>query len=249
MRERNNGRLLDFGPAQRKGRKVFCKTLLHAAFVFEFDSVNNPHQPPCGMQPDDKTKQYFIALIPPSPIYEQAWAQKVYFRDNYNSKASLNSPPHITLHMPFRWKEAKEKELINALKSFVCRFDPMKICLDSFGAFSPKVIFMDVVSTPALESLQKSIHKFCKTELNVFNANYKDRAFHPHVTLAFRDLKKPNFKKAWDEFQTKDFKAEFIADKISLLKHNGKIWEVLKDFNLESSYTINNTQPLAATEG
>ena len=56
-----------------------------------------------------KQKLYFIAIVPPSPIYDEALEQKEYFKAKYNSKASLNSPPHITLHMPFRWSEKEEK--------------------------------------------------------------------------------------------------------------------------------------------
>ena len=67
----------------------------------------------------DKSQQYFIAIIPPSPIYEEALRLKEYFRDTYNSKASLNSPPHLTLHMPFRMKERKEAELVEKLA--LCR--------------------------------------------------------------------------------------------------------------------------------
>lgn len=48
---------------------------------------------------------YFIALVLPSPLYEEVTRLKEYFRDRYNSKAALRSPPHITLHMPFKWKE------------------------------------------------------------------------------------------------------------------------------------------------
>jgi len=198
---------------------------------------------------EDKSKQYFIALIPPSPIYDDALAMKNHFKEQYNSKASLNSPPHITLHMPFRWKEQKETELIEGFKAFVKNFNPVKVCLDNFDAFPPKVIFINVVKSELLDHLQKSIQRFCKKELNLFNANYREQPFHPHVTLAFRDLKKPNFLKAWAEFRNKEYKAEFIADKIALLKHNGKIWEVFKEFNLESSYSIDNASSLAATEG
>jgi 2'-5' RNA ligase len=198
---------------------------------------------------DQKLKQYFIALIPPSPIFEQAVELKTYFKTKYNSKASLNSPPHITLHMPFRWKEKKEEELGSKLKLFVKNFDPLKVCLDNFAAFSPRVIFINVVADELLNNLQKGIQRFCKKELNLFNANYKEQAFHPHLTLAFRDLKKPNFKLAWEEFSQKEFKAEFIADKVALLKHNGKIWQVFKEFTLESSYTLDNSARLAATEG
>jgi 2'-5' RNA ligase len=198
---------------------------------------------------DEKLKQYFIALIPPSPVFEEALAQKNYFKAQYNSKASLNSPPHITLHMPFRWKEQKENELIHKLAIFTTGFDPIKICVDNYAAFQPRVIFMNVVKSEALDHLQRSIQRFCKKELNLFNANYKEQAFHPHLTLAFRDLKKPAFQKAWEEFSAKEYKAEFIADRIVLLKHNGKIWERFKEFNLESSYSIDNKSTLATTEG
>jgi 2'-5' RNA ligase len=198
---------------------------------------------------EDKLKQYFIALIPPSPIYDEALEMKDYFKSQYNSKASLNSPPHITLHMPFRWKEQKENDLVERMHGFMKNFKPVKVCLDNYGAFPPKVIFINVAKSEALDHLQKDIHRFCRKELNLFNANYKEQAFHPHVTLAFRDLKKPNFVKAWQEFENKEYKAEFIADKIALLKHNGKVWEAFREFNLESSYTIDNASSLATTEG
>jgi 2'-5' RNA ligase len=198
---------------------------------------------------EDKLKLYFIALIPPSPIYDEALMLKNYFKANYNSKASLNSPPHITLHMPFRWKEQKENELAGKIRLFTKDFDPIKVCLDNFSAFPPRVIFINVVKSEAIDQLQKSVQRFCKKELNLFNANYKELAFLPHLTLAFRDLKKPNFKKAWEEFEQKEYKAEFIADKIALLKHNGKIWQVFREFNLESSYSIDNKNTLATTEG
>jgi len=179
---------------------------------------------------EEKLKQYFIALVPPSPIYDDAWRLKNYFREQYNSKASLNSPPHITLHMPFRWKEEKEAELVDALQEFTRGREEFKLQLHNFGAFSPRVIFIDIIANELLIQLYKDLHRFCKRELNLFNAAYKDQSFHPHLTLAFRDLKKPVFFKAWEEFQARTFAANFNVEKIVLLKHNGKIWETFKKF-------------------
>lgn len=192
---------------------------------------------------------YFLAFIPPQPVYEDALKLKMYFKEKYKSKAALNSPPHITLHMPFRWKEAKEDELVNKFQSLVKVFDPVKLCLDNFEAFEPRVIFLNVVKSEMLENIQKRIHWFCKTELNLFNANYKEHPYHPHLTLAFRDLKKSAFKEAWAEFKTKEYKAEFMADKIALLRHDGKVWNVHKEFTLESSYSTDTTRALETTEG
>jgi 2'-5' RNA ligase len=180
-----------------------------------------------------KEKLYFIAIIPPAPIYDEAFEQKKYFKVHYNSKASLNSPPHITLHMPFRWNEKKEEELTEQLEQFSKSNQPVAIKLNNFSSFPPRVIFINVVMSEELEKLQKNLQRFCKLVLNLFNANYKELPFHPHLTVAFRDLKKPNYQRAWDEFKMKNFQAEFIADKVALLKHTGRVWEVHQEFKLQ----------------
>lgn len=175
---------------------------------------------------------YFVAIVPVSPIYEQAQDLKLYFRDHYNSKASLNSPPHITLHMPFRWKEKKETELTTALQQFTQDQPSFDLQLKNFSCFSPKVIFIDVETNPMLNTLQKELHRFCKRSLNLFNADYKEQPFYPHLTLAFRDLKKPNFHNAWEEFKEKEFNATFKVEHITLLKHTGKVWLPFQQFSL-----------------
>lgn len=180
-------------------------------------------------------KLYFVAIVPPSPIYEEAFEQKVYFKTKYNSKASLNSPPHITLHMPFKWVEKNEDELVGHLTKFATDNIPVTIKLNGFSSFPPRVIFIKVEITPALEQLQKNLEKYFKRQFNLFNANYKELPFHPHLTLAFRDLKKPNYQRAWDEFVSKNYQASFLADKIVLLKHSGTLWEVFRDFTLRAT--------------
>lgn len=180
-------------------------------------------------------KLYFVAIVPPSPIYEEAFEQKVYFKTKYNSKASLNSPPHITLHMPFKWKESEEEELANQLQAFSQLRSPITIQLKGFSSFPPKVIFINVEISPELKGLQKELERHFKKELNLFNAKYKDLPFHPHLTLAFRDLKKPNYQKAWEEFVGKSYEATFLAEKVALLKHSGSVWEVFREFELRQS--------------
>lgn len=180
-----------------------------------------------------KPKQYFLAIIPPSPVYEEALELKNYFKSNYNSKASLNSPPHITLHMPFRWREDKEAELIDTLNEFKSGLRPFELQLLNFDCFPPRVIFIDVAANEQLNALQKKLLRFCKKELNLFNADYKDQPFHPHLTLAFRDLKKSMFAEAWEEFSSKSFSANFSVEQFTLLKHNGKLWQAHAEIKLQ----------------
>ncbi len=199
--------------------------------------------------PDDKHQQYFLAIIPPDPTFDEVAKLKHYFREIYHSKAALNSPPHITLHMPFRWRIEKEKELTSAITGFTRQHNPFKICLDNFSSFEPRVIFINVINTVDLSKFQLELKRFCRRELNLLNSDYKDQAFHPHVTLAFRDLKKAAYHLAWEEFKNKEFKAEFMADKLTLLKHNGRHWEQFHHFPLTSSYTTSADKKLEGIEG
>lgn len=176
--------------------------------------------------------KYFIAIIPPSPIYEEINQLKEYCKENFNSKAALRSPPHITLHMPFQWKEAKEEKLILALQNFVSTEKGFQINLKNFSCFEPRVIFIHVKKKDSLNLFQKRLQRFCRTQLNLLNAEYKDLTFHPHVTIAFRDLKKSLFPKAWNIFREKKFEGQFMATFIALLKYDTNRWNVFREFEL-----------------
>ena len=169
--------------------------------------------------------KFFIALVPPSPVYEQAQQWKEQFKVEFNSKASLNSPPHITLHMPFEWKSTKENLLIEQLAAFAQTQQPFDVELKNFGCFEPRVIFIQVEENRKLKALQLALTHFCKTKLNLFNANRLDQPYHPHLTVAFRDLKKALFPKAWAFVKDLDFYARFECRELVLLKHDGKVWQ------------------------
>ncbi len=182
--------------------------------------------------------RYLVAVVPPAPFFEQAQELKEYFRERYHSKASLNSPSHITLHMPFEWRADREENLINSLQQFSSPLIPLKVIFNNFSCFEPRVIFIDVIENKKLNDLQYQLRQFCKKELGLFNADYKDLPFHPHLTLAFRDLKKSEFLKAWEEFKEKKFEGEFRLDRICLLKHDGQRWDVLRKFALDSTPSV-----------
>jgi len=51
------------------------------------------------------------------------------------------------------------------------------------------------------------------------------------ITLATRDLNLELFTKIWPQFKNKNFKSKFLVNSIFLLKHNGKYWDIFKEFN------------------
>lgn len=173
--------------------------------------------------------KYFIAIVPPEPSLSAIQKIKKDVFDTYGTKGALRSPGHITLHMPFSWEENKEEKLIAGLQSF--RFEKdITIQLKNFDCFEPRVIFIDVIKNTILEELQKSLVQHVKKQLQLFNQADDMRGFHPHITIAFRDLKKPVFYKAWEEYKAKEFSAEFLSSSCCLLKQVGQQWEIYKEF-------------------
>ena len=175
---------------------------------------------------------YFIALIPPSPLKDEIQELKLEVKEKFNSSHSLNAPPHITLISPFRMDEEQEEELNALLQDFTRNVSPFEVCLNNFSTFPPRVIFIDVEKNPSLMEVQEKLEALARSNSELFNYNYDDRPYHPHLTLAFKDLTKSNFHKAWKEFKNRTFDASFEADALHLLKHNGEKWEAIADFPL-----------------
>ena len=159
---------------------------------------------------------------------------KEYFAEHHNSKAALKSPPHITLHMPFKWRTQNEEQIIKLLEKVTSEHQSFTIGLSGFSAFAPRVIFIDMKENIELRKLQVDLVTDTRKELKIFNDNYKERGFHPHMTVAFRDLKKPEFFKAWKKFENEEFSGEFVVAHLCLLKHNGSTWDVYKRFHLNN---------------
>ncbi|WP_424962768.1 RNA 2',3'-cyclic phosphodiesterase [Ekhidna sp.] len=170
---------------------------------------------------------YFIAVVPPQEIQEEITALKHEIAEKYGSKHALRSPPHITLHMPFKWKDKRFDELAEVMKNLNSDLEPFEVELKNFDFFEPRVVFVSVVENAKLEELQKRVVDACRRELKLDNANYKDRPFHPHVTIGFRDLKKAMFYEAKKEFDNREVNSQFSVNEITILKHDGKKWNVM----------------------
>lgn len=171
---------------------------------------------------------YFIALVPPAPFRQEAYALKEHFRDQYGSKASLNSPPHITLYPPFNLQKSEE-HFIAALQQKSRLFSPFEVRLNGFDAFPPRVIFINVEPSVHLRQLQQEINDlvpgFSEKEKK---ERVEERRFHPHMTVAFRDLSRSAFKEAWAKYKGEPLQYQWTAENLTLLRHNGRYWDELK---------------------
>jgi len=181
-----------------------------------------------------KEELYFIAIIIEGTFGEEVTQIKQQFGLKYNSKHALRSPPHITLHMPFKWRIDRVDILSDILSVFAKSKKPFEMRVDGFGSFPPRVIYIGVEQSDPLNLLQLDLIKVARYRLKLVNNNYKDKAFHPHITVAFRDLSKKAYRSSWEEFNGKEINYRFRAERFSLLKHNGKSWDVYETFEFSS---------------
>jgi 2'-5' RNA ligase len=172
---------------------------------------------------------HFIAILAPEEINQQILEWKQYMLNRFHCKVALKSPAHITLIPPFGLAADAEPEMKEMLQSFAAGQQSFSITLKDFAAFKPRVIYADIVPNPLLGALKTSL-ELTLFQSKRFNIKKEDRPFHPHVTIANRDLKKEDFPLAWQYFQQRSYEASFTANAIALLRHNDQLWEIAGSF-------------------
>ena len=184
----------------------------------------------------DKSEQrlFFIALVPPQSIQDEVNQIKQHFADRYASSKAFNSPPHVTLQQPFRWSPDNLEVLQDSLRDFAASRPPLSVILEGFGAFKPKVIYVNVLKTPELMWLQKQLIDRTEASLAIVDPKAKSRPFAPHMTVAFRDLTRQNFKAAWPEFEHRQLHFQFTSPNLTLLIHDAQRWHVCAEFPFQS---------------
>lgn len=177
---------------------------------------------------NNQTCLFFIALLPPQEIQDYVTQIKQHFAECYASRAALKSPPHITLQPPFKWT-ANISTLEEYLGTFASGRESVPVTLEGFAAFPPRVIYVNVLKTQELLTLQVDLMAQME-KLGIVDKVSKTRPYAPHMTVAFRDLTKQNFRAAWTQFQLEQLHFDFTANCLTLLQHDGRRWNVLKDF-------------------
>lgn len=166
---------------------------------------------------------YFVAVVLPKPLDEKILVYKKWMQERYGCKVGLKSPAHITLIAPFWMNADREDELKNDLQTFSSSVKLFALSTKKFSAFKPRTLFVATKESEALNELKKQTDSFFQHK--DYKMKKENRPFHPHITIATRDLRKADFADAWLHFENKSFGEAFEAKGLSLLKHNGRRWE------------------------
>jgi len=139
--------------------------------------------------------------------------------------------------MPFLYKENKIDQVSLSLKEALEERPSFEITFEGIAAFRNRQIYLKVSSNEFLTKIQRDIALWMKRHFNIFNANYRDYPYHPHLTIAFRDLKKVYFDIAFQYYMDLNYEASFTVSEISMLKLMADRWETISNYQLGSLTT------------
>ena len=170
--------------------------------------------------------KYFIGLLPPPALETSLHQVKADIKAHFEVKYALQSPAHLTLKMPFRYKEAKEQELVIRITSLLEGQQSFSLQLKGIGHFGRRNIHHQVAPSSPLLELQTKLREFCKRYLHLVE-ELSDRNFQPHLTLAYKDLKEGHFEEVLAFVKKNAIKADFLVDRAYLLKNVEGRWKVV----------------------
>lgn len=191
------------------------------------------------------TGKYFVGLLLPPAFESQFNKLKQGIAAQFLVKYALQSPAHLTLKMPFRYKEAKERELGLRLTTLLETQVPFQLQLAGIGYFGRRNIHQQVTPSESLVQLQTTLRSFCKRSLHLVE-ELSDRNFQPHVTLAYKDLKPTHFEEVLTYARKNTDHGEFLVEQAYLLKKVEGRWKAVAPLIFGGS--SENLQPIATKE-
>lgn len=179
---------------------------------------------------------YFLAIMAEEPVKSEIYGFKQEMFEQFGCKAALNSDAHITLIPPFWWSKIFRPLLIQTIDQVSLEEEAFAIHLNGFSHFYPRVLFAKPEVNESIVAVRNSLIRQMKPLLD---DKIKDAfPFHPHVTIANRDLMATDFPKAWAIFENRKYEASWTCKSVTLLKHDGKRWNEEMQIPLKSKSSV-----------
>ncbi|TAE22371.1 MAG: 2'-5' RNA ligase family protein [Cytophagales bacterium] len=168
---------------------------------------------------------YFVGILPPDDIQQEVTVFKQQALDQFKAGNALASPPHITLLPPFK----SSRTDFSVLSEFAAQKQPMEVALNGFDKFDQRVIFVAVQPNETLVALQKDLELYAHYHLGI-EPEY--RPYIPHMTVALKDLKRPNFPAAFAHFSAQSYERTFTGTALSLFRSEARQWVKVDEWTL-----------------
>jgi 2'-5' RNA ligase len=178
---------------------------------------------------------FFIAAVPPQPLFDELNELRKSIAARYQATKALRIVPHITLKAPFKLHFSLYEQWLEAFQSLSFSVQPFDVMFEKFNAFKKRkspVLFLEPLYTESLFQLQKDLLRQLKALPFMIEFSSNEYEFHPHLTMAYRDLTYDNFHVLWNEVKNQTFERSFRLEELSLLEHDSQKWNITQRIQL-----------------
>lgn len=175
---------------------------------------------------------WFLAILPPADVSARVRDIQQEIADRFGPRRAMRIPVHITVEPPFRRNATDADWMAERLSGFFASTNRFELELRDFGAFREDVIFIDVAANLQLLEMQQQLSKFLRAQPAIVEAAPYRTGYRPHMTVANRDVEPEVHRRIWNEFKSRKFYAQFPVTEITLLRHDGKEWQIYRQFAL-----------------
>lgn len=167
---------------------------------------------------------YYLAVLPSTKVSDKVTSLKLFASANFHTHHALRSPPHVTLIPPIHLGEEHLTSLMQDLHSVAAQTWPFFLHFPGFGRFEERVIFLRVSPCIPLVALQLALRDVMPPQKS------SRRPFHPHMTIAHRDIAPNVFSSAFLHFLHIGFSEYSLINSFTLLKLVNHQWVVTAVF-------------------
>lgn len=169
-----------------------------------------------------KPQMYFTAFLFQDDVSAEIQNLKQELAERTNARHALKILPHITLLPPFTFTEEEISVKKQMLEEWSCQMHVFEIKLNGFGHFRKDVVYILPEIPQEIFSYQAELVKKMQSPFPGKFPEYSHH-WHPHATLAFRDLNEESFHIAMEFLRGKKIKIQTTVLSFAELKHQ-TIW-------------------------
>lgn len=171
-----------------------------------------------------------IAIIPPQEVYAEVRALQEYIAQTWGPKHALRTPPHITIIPPVSLSSAQTGWLYGMAYAMAGTLTPFQLKLNGFDFFKPRVVYIRPVVSAPLQELHEIWQSALLSKMPHILDTYPPRPYHPHLTLAHKDVTRSQFDLMMNFFNNKTFNANFTVDRFYILSYREQGWEIEREY-------------------
>jgi|GEM_PF-951451 len=175
-----------------------------------------------------RMKQLFmLAIEPPADLAARIDAIRQEFAARYRCSAGLRPQVHLTLYPPFRINRIEAEVVAGKLAGWAATQQPFTLSIPGFDCFRRNgVLFLALRDTERLNMVYQETVRIIDPHVLPQDRN---RPFHPHITIAKRDIPKSRLREALDEYLPRHFSETFTVDRLFFWRHNGSSWKTMEE--------------------